>query len=91
MNAAGDLAQILHHPVELVRDPDNLRLELTQLSGYHPLREAKLEAERDQALLGPVVQVPLDLPPRLIRRRDDPRPRGGQLGPALVAVSPSGG
>jgi len=46
-------------------------------------REAKLEAERDQALLGPVVQVPLNPPPGVIRGRYDPRPRGGQLGPAL--------
>jgi len=34
MDAPGDLAQILHHPTEFVRDPANLGLELTQLSGH---------------------------------------------------------
>jgi hypothetical protein len=54
-----------------------------QLGRHHALGKAELEAERDQALLGAVVQVPLDPPPGLIRGRDDSRPGGGQLGPAL--------
>ena len=83
MDAAGDLAQVLHRSGELVRDLADLRLELTLVGRHHGLREAQLQAERDQALLGPVVQVPLNPPPGVIRGRYDPRPRGGQLGPAL--------
>jgi hypothetical protein len=29
-----------------------------------------------------IVQIPLDLAPRVVCGRDDPRPRGGELGPA---------
>ena len=33
------------------------------------------------------MQVPLDSPPRLVRGRDDPRPRGGQLGLAALKLA----
>jgi hypothetical protein len=39
---------------------------------------ALCERERDEPLLYSIVQIPLDLPPRLVRGRDDPRPRGGE-------------
>jgi hypothetical protein len=42
VDAPGDLAQIIHHPAELVRDPADLRLELGQLGRHRRLREAKL-------------------------------------------------
>jgi hypothetical protein len=42
VDAPGDLAQIIHHPAELVRDPADLRLELGQLGRHRGLREAKL-------------------------------------------------
>jgi hypothetical protein len=44
------------------------------------LRRAQLQGQRDQALLGAVVQVPFDPPARLVAGRDDPRARGGELG-----------
>ena len=34
-----------------------------------------------------IVQVPLDPAPRLVRGRDDPRPRGGELGPAPLELA----
>ncbi len=83
VDAAGDLAQILDGPVEFARDPADLRPELGHPGRHRGLREAKLEAEGDEALLGPVVQVSLDPPPGLIRGGDDPRPRSRQLGAAL--------
>ena len=37
------------------------------------------EPDRDEPLLGTVVQVPLEPSPLLVARRDDPRPRGLDL------------
>jgi hypothetical protein len=34
-----------------------------------------------------VVQVPFDPAPRLVRGRDDPRPRSGELGPAALELA----
>jgi hypothetical protein len=33
------------------------------------------------------MQVPLDSPPRLVRGRDDPNPRSGELGPAALELA----
>jgi hypothetical protein len=44
---------------------------------------AQLQGEGDQALLGAVVQVPLDAPPDLVGGGHDPGPRGHQLGVGL--------
>ena len=37
-----------------------------------PIEETELDAERDELLLRPVVQVPLDLPPLRVLRLDEP-------------------
>src|SRR6266851_5485238 len=47
------------------------------------LRGAHRQSERNQPLLRAVVEVSLDLPASLVRRRDDPPARGGQLRPAI--------
>ena len=54
--------------------------ELAELGRHRGLRRAQLQRQRDQPLLGAVVQVPLDPPARLVGGGDDPRPRGGHLG-----------
>ena len=43
------------------------------------LCEPKLHGQRDQLLLGPVVQVPFELPPFLVLRGDEPLSRSFQL------------
>src|SRR5580704_7540201 len=55
VDAAGNLTQILHHLVQLIGDLVELCLQLGQLGRHHALGQAKLQAERNQALLGPVV------------------------------------
>jgi hypothetical protein len=47
------------------------------------LGRAQREAERDQALLGAVVQVAFDAAPGLVGSGDDPRAGGGELGAAV--------
>jgi hypothetical protein len=42
-------------------------------------RRAQGEGEGDELLLGAVVEVALDAPPRRVGALDDPRPRGAQL------------
>ena len=54
------------------------------------LRRAQLQRERDEPLLGAVVQVALDAAPRLVGGGDDARARRLQLGPAL-GVGDGGG
>jgi hypothetical protein len=44
-----------------------------------PLRQAKGQGERDAALLGPVVEVPLEPAALFQRRLDEPGARGRQL------------
>ena len=83
MNAAGDLPQLVEHARQLLDDARQRALELAELRGHPCLRRAQLQPERDEPLLGAVVQIALDPPPRLIGGGDDPRPRGHQLGAGL--------
>ncbi len=54
------------------------------------LRDAQLEDEGDQALLGAVVQVSLDAPAGLVGGGDDPGARGAELGVELGVVEGDG-
>ena len=49
---------------------------------------AQRQSDRDEALLGAVVQVALDPPPLLVRRRDDPGPGGLDLGELPAQLHP---
>ena len=79
MDAVGQLAQLgggLGEPLAhaLQEGDGGVRVAL----GARP-RQADLERERHQVLLGAVVQVALDAPARRVGRLDDPRLRGAQL------------
>src|SRR6266851_5428079 len=81
MYATGDLPQVIDHPHE---SRGNIRGPGTDIAVFWGCRRrTQPERQRDEALLRAVVQVSLDPPPGLIRGCDDPRPRGGKLGPAL--------
>jgi hypothetical protein len=58
-------------------------VQLGQLRGHGGLGQAQLEAERDQSLLGAVVQVALDPAPGVVGGGDDPGPGRGELGAAV--------
>ncbi len=77
MDAARELAQLRHRVLQLV---DRLRRARPRLQdptlGAEPqLRRAQLERERDEALLGAVVDVPLDPAALLVPGGDDSRAR----------------
>ena len=83
MDAAGDLPQVIKHAHELRGDiVHDLGTDLATFGGCRRCRPQP-QGQRDEALLGAVVQVVLDAPAGLIRGGDDPRARGHQLSPAL--------
>jgi len=55
--AAGELAALLDRLGELIRDPADLGLQLRQLLRHDRTGPGSVRGERDQALLGAVVQV----------------------------------
>ena len=57
---------------------------------HRRLRRAQPQGERDQSLLGAVVQVALDAAPGVVGGGHDPRPRGGELGIELGVVQGDG-
>jgi hypothetical protein len=57
---------------------------------YRRLRRAQPQGERDQPLLGAVVQVALDTAAGVIGGGHDPRPRRGELGIELDVVQGDG-
>ena len=80
VDAERDLAQLVLHRRETLGDPRQLAVELGQLGRHGGLRGAELEPERDEPLLGAVVQVALELPPRLVGRGDDAGARRREVG-----------
>jgi hypothetical protein len=82
-----DAARVLTQFVQRVRQPggDALQVgaEFAEFGWHRHLRRAQLQCQRDQALLGAVVQVTLDAASGLISSSDDARPRGDQLGLGL--------
>ena len=85
MQAAGDLAQLLQARAELLQrlveqagGDVGLELELGA-------RDAQLEGDADQVLLGAVVQVALEAAALLVARLDQPRAAGDQVRARLRA------
>src|SRR5262249_57551658 len=73
MEAAGELSYLLEDRLDLPRHPLEPLVGAPQFGRDRRLQGLKVEAERDQPLLGAVVQVALDPPPRLVAGRDDAR------------------
>jgi hypothetical protein len=84
VDAARQLAQLLKGAGQAVGDPGQLRPELGPLGRHGRLGGAEVQHQRDQPLLGAVVQVALDPPACLVTGGHDPCPRGGQLLAALL-------
>jgi signal transduction histidine kinase len=78
VDAAGQLAQLLERLSELggerVDEPDEVGLVLEPR-----LEHPQLEGERDELLLGAVVEVALDPAARVVARLHDAQPRHAQL------------
>ena len=73
VDAAREVAQLLEREVRLLpRAADQLGSLRVALLGTS-LRHAQIEGERDEPLLGAVVEVALDAPPLAVGGGDDPR------------------
>ncbi len=84
MDAARQLPQLLQRAGQAVGDPGQLRPEFGLLGRHRRLGGPQVQHQRDQPLLGTVVQVAFDPPPGLVAGGHDPRPGGGQLLAALL-------
>ena len=80
MDAAGQLAQLRQRLGQLRARGAHEQLGLRRVAADLPLDQRELQRQRDQPLLGAVVQVALDAPPLRVGGRDDALARGLQLG-----------
>jgi hypothetical protein len=71
MDPAGELAKLLQTERELFTRPRKQVRRGLRVSRELRLGEAKTESERDEALLGTVVEVSLETPPLGIAGLDD--------------------
>jgi hypothetical protein len=78
-----ELLQVRHRIDQSGRDAGQLGSKIVPVGRDIRLRGAHRQSERDQPLLGAVVEVSLDPAASLVRRRDDPPARGGELGAAV--------
>ncbi len=79
-HAGRDLAQVADRRADLVHDLVERRREHLRLARQRQLQATELDAERDEPLLGAVVEVALEPAPLLVAGLDDPRPRRLDLG-----------
>ena len=79
MDAARNLAELVKDLDQASPDPRQSRPQVLELGRCHRRCATHLEPERDEPLLGPVMQIPLDPSPGLVSRGDYPRPRGLHL------------
>ena len=77
-------------PVASLDQRVQLRRQLAGLGWYRRLRRAQPQRQRDQPLLGAVVQVAFDPAAGVVGGGHDPRPRGGELGIQLGVVEGDG-
>jgi len=86
VDPVGKLAQLverfLHVAAQAVQD----LAALVRVGVEQRLHQPDLDRQGDEVLLGAVVQVALDPPPRLVGGGHDPLPRGDQLGVALLEL-----
>ena len=80
MDAAGELAQLLQRLGQLVARGAHELLGLLRVATDLAPDQRELQRERDQPLLGAVVQVALDAAPLGVGRGDDALAGGLQLG-----------
>ena len=86
MEAARELAQLLEGERKLLPRPAEDRRRRVGIAPELGLGEPEGERERDEALLGAVVEVPLEPPPLGVGRVDEAR-RGAAAAPPRPALS----
>ena len=91
MQAAGDLPQLLQHASHLGHRALQPLGQFVGSRRHRRLRLLQPQAERDQPLLGAVVQIALDPGAGGIVDGHDPRPGRGQLGLGLRVGDRGGG
>ena len=75
----GQLAELLHRVLQLAAELVEDELGLLGIGVGELAGQPHVHRQRDEVLLGPVVQVALDLAPGLVGRGDDAGARGLQL------------
>jgi hypothetical protein len=76
MESPRDLLHLRRNPGHSCHQPSDLLLERLQFVRHTRFRGPQLKAQRDQRLLGAVVQVAFQTAARIIGGRDDPDPSG---------------
>jgi hypothetical protein len=84
VDAARQLPQLLQGAGEAVGHPGQLGPQLGPLGRHRRLGGPQIKHQRDQPLLGAIVQVALDPPARLVAGGHDAGPGGSQLLAALL-------
>ena len=79
MDAARELAQILHRLRQLVRGRRQQRAGVLRRLLELGERQSQRDGHRDESLLGAVVEVALELLAGIVGGAHDPRPRGPHL------------
>ena len=74
MNPAGDLLEPLQYVGEGLSGPHHMLVQSALPARYRGLRLFQIQHQRDQLLLGAVVQIAFDSPTHLVTRGDDPHP-----------------
>jgi hypothetical protein len=90
MQAAGELAQLLHPLGQLGAGRGHERLGRRGVAPDAGLDQLELEREGDEPLLGAVVQVGLEPAPLGVARRDEALPRRPQLGQPRLGLRAQG-
>ena len=80
MDATRVITQFVQRVRQSGSDEFQIGAELAKLGRHRRVRHAQLQHQRDQPLLGAVVQVTLDPLASLVRSGDEPRPRFYELG-----------
>ena len=86
VDAARELTELPGRGGELVRGLLEQARGLVGRAVHARPRQAQIERQPDQPLLGPVVQVALEPAARLVRGLHHARPRGAQLGLLVLAL-----
>ena len=74
MDPARDLLKLLGNRTQTGEDVRQFVIEHIEFGRHGILCHTQFHAERDQPLLGAIVQIPFQAPPRIIGGRDYPRP-----------------
>ena len=83
MQAAGDLLEFGDRGRDAFTDAGEPPVELGRPGAQQAVERAQFQAERDEALLRAVVEVPLDPAPGLVGGGDHTSTGGLEVGPAL--------